>query len=359
MFDSLMYSDAPDAFAVLSAHEVLDAYTGSDCNVLRVYIIITYIYTLYVIHAMHDTKDDLRGYTIFFFHLEATARSEGWTTRPGDHVQQLPPVAHFHASQIIPCAGRVYEKQSGLSDVLHPNQRMTKEWTQGIGCSRRVSCLNTRRTLYTSLQNVDSIVQNNNTALAIATQCSAPALVFQALLGIFEISVLPMAAWTFWSPLKNITEYCMTRCCRMVSRWRTNLLPDFEPTCAMPSVKRIPSDWSAFLGVQFIASYYMDSQLVNLCVIHYYQLLLYHAIMLIRLPTILLIHHHQRSSVFWQGITCTADVFVQWSIRIPRLRSYTTVSDRLFEESNKPSVIVSRWVQICAEYDSYENKHLM
>ena len=137
--------------------------------------------------------------------------------------------------------------------------------------------LNTRRTLYTSLRNVDSIVQNNNTALAIATQCSAPALVFQALLGIFEISVLPMAAWTFWSPLKNITEYCMTRCCRMVSRWRTNLLPDFEPTCAMPSVKRIPSDWSAFLGVQFIASYYMDSQLVNLCVIHFYQLLLYHA----------------------------------------------------------------------------------
>jgi len=137
--------------------------------------------------------------------------------------------------------------------------------------------LNTRRTLYTSLRNVDSIVQNNNTALAIATQCSAPALVFQALLGIFEISVLPMAAWTFWSPLKNITEYCMTRCCRMVSRWRTNLLPDFEPTCAMPSVKRIPSDWSAFLGVQFIASFYMDSQLVNLCVIHFYQLLLYHA----------------------------------------------------------------------------------
>lgn len=104
-------------------------------------------------------------------------------------------------------------------------------------------------------------MQNNNTALAIATQCSAPALVFQALLGIFEISVLPMAAWTFWSPLKNITKYCITRCCRMVSRWRTNLLPDFEPTCAMPSVKRIPSDWSAFLG-RFIASYYMDSQLV-------------------------------------------------------------------------------------------------
>lgn len=81
--------------------------------------------------------------------------------------------------------------------------------------------------------------------------------------------------------------------------------------------------------------------------------------MLIRLPTILLIHHHQRNSVFWQGITCTADVFVQWSIRIPRLRSYTTVSDRLFEESNKPSVSVLGWVQICAEYDSYENKHLM
>lgn len=242
--------------AMLSALEVLDADTGSDCNVLRVYIIYTiityniYSYHLYVIHAMHDTKD-IQGWServhVFFSDLEATARSEGWTTRPRDHVQQLPPVAHFHASQIIPCAGRD-EKQSGLSDVLHPNQRMTKEWTQGIGCSRRVSCLNTRRTLYTSLRNVDSIVQNNNTALAIATQCSAPALVFQALLGIFEISVLPMAALTFWSTLKNITQYCMTRCCRMVSRWRTNLLPDFEPTCAMPSAKRIPSDWSAFLG---------------------------------------------------------------------------------------------------------------
>ena len=75
----LMYSDAPDAFAVLSAHEVLDADTGSDCNVLRVYTTITYtIFTLYVIHAMHDTKDDLRGYAFFFLStLKQTERSEG------------------------------------------------------------------------------------------------------------------------------------------------------------------------------------------------------------------------------------------------------------------------------------------
>ena len=38
-------------------------------------------------------------------------------------------------------------------------------------------------------------------------------------------------------------------------------------------------------------------------------------------------------------------------ILILRLRSYTTVSDRLFEESNKPSASVLRWAKICAEYD--------
>ena len=38
--------------AVLSAHEVLDAYTGSDCNVLRVYTIIAY--TVYrLCHTCH------------------------------------------------------------------------------------------------------------------------------------------------------------------------------------------------------------------------------------------------------------------------------------------------------------------
>ena len=92
--------------------------------------------------------------------------------------------------------------------------------------------LNTRRTLYTSLQNVDSIHQKS----AKQQHSCGQEVELQLICDIHP------------------SEYCMTRCCRMVSRWQTNLLPDFEPTCAMPSVKRIPSDWSAFLGVQFIAS---------------------------------------------------------------------------------------------------------
>ena len=196
---------------------------------------------------MHDTKDDLRGYTFFF-----PLGSNGTIWRLNNSTQRPCPTTSACGS--LPCQPNHSLCRSGRKTIgaiwCTPSK---PENDKGMNTRDRMfqTCLgslNTRRTLYTSLRNVDSIVQNNNTALAIATQCSAPALVFQALLGIFEISVLPMAAWTFWSPLKNFTEYCMTRCCRMVSRWRTNLLPAFEPTCAMPSVKRIPSDWSAFLG---------------------------------------------------------------------------------------------------------------
>lgn len=139
----LMYSDAPDAFA-------LDSCSLLHCSALMrswmptleaiatsLYIIITY--TIYVIHAMHDTKDDLKGYTIFF-----PPWSNGTIWRLNNSTRRPCPTTSACGS--LPCQPNHSLCRSGRKTIR-------AIWTQGIGCSRPVSCLNTRRTLYTSLQN--------------------------------------------------------------------------------------------------------------------------------------------------------------------------------------------------------------
>ena len=186
----------------------------------------------------------------FFFHLEANRTI--W--RLNNSTQRPCPTTSACGS--LPCqpnhslcrSGRKTIRAIGAIECTPSKPENDKGMNTGDRMFQTcLGSLNTRRTLYTSLQNVDSIHQKS----AKQQHSCGQEVELQLICDIHP------------------SEYCMTRCCRMVSRWQTNLLPDFEPTCAMPSVKRIPSDWSAFLGVQFIASYYMDSQLVNLCVIQY------------------------------------------------------------------------------------------
>lgn len=112
---------------MLSAHEVLDADTGSDCNVLRVYTIINH-YNIYSYHLCHTCHAWYQGWServhVFFsLHLEANRtiwRLNNSTRRP------CPTTSACGSLQCQPNHSLCRSGRKIIRAI----------WTQGIGCSR-------------------------------------------------------------------------------------------------------------------------------------------------------------------------------------------------------------------------------